>query len=391
MPKIKLPDLTDVDDVQEFQPCPKGLFIFRIKEVREGETGSTSNFPGQPMGTVILEPVREVGGKKIKPGTFSNVWHRFPLDDQNAGWTPRLKEFVVAVGGKLKGWTLDPDKLEGVLIQGKVRHGKDQNQEVRAEIDRLMPADASEPDDADVDDDDGAEGDDELWTQEELEELDNDDLKEAATELEVDVPKRMTAAGKKKLIAAILAAQEDDEDDDDDDSDDDDESEAYDEDDLKAMDKDELKEVAGELEVTFPKKWSAAAKKKVIALIMEAQESEDDDDDDDDDDEAEDGYDDMSKTELVKEARSRKLKVKKGAGADDIVAMLRENDAEDGDDDDDDDDGDDDDESVDPDDLDFGELKTALKERGLSTKGSEKVLRARLVKALEADDDGDPF
>jgi hypothetical protein len=91
---------------------------------------------------------------------------------------------------------------------------------------------------------------------------------------------------------------------------------------------------------------------------------------------------------LVKEVRSRGLKVKNGASPDDLITMLREADSEDEDDDDDDEDEDED--ELDPDSMSVKELKAALQERGLKTAGAEKVLRARLSKALE-EDDGDPF
>lgn len=453
MPKIKLPDLTDVEDVGEFNDVPKGLYVFKIREITESETGETSKNPGQPMGVVVLDPVRIVGGKKIKSGEYQGLFHRFPLDDTNPGWTPRLKEFVVAVGGKLKGWTLDPSKLEGKLVIGKVRDGKDQGGERRAELDRLMPyteeAAGGSAGADDVDDDD--DGDDDLWTREELEEASNDELVEAAEELEVDVPSgKLTSKKKAALIDSILEAQEEEDEDDEGDEDDDgDDDESYEESDLMEMGKDELAEVAGEFEVEFPNRLTTAARKRVVAAILEAQDGDEDEDDDDDedgdedeytredleamdaaelkeaaeevgadvpsgkltsakkkklidaileaqeeadeddedgddDDEDDDGYDDMTKTQLAKECRSRGIKVRKGMSEDAMREALRENDAED-------DDDDDDDEEMDPDTMDIADVKAALRERGIAVKGSEKVLRNKLTKALDSDDDGDPF
>lgn len=441
MPKIKLPDLTDVEDPGNFNDMPKGLYVLKIREMSEGETGDQSKFPGQPMGVVVLDPVRIVGGAKVKKGEYQGLFHRFPLDDQNPGWTPRLREFVKAIGGKLKGGVIDPKAVEGKLVIGKVKDGKSEDGERRAELDKLMPyTEDAAGEDADDDDDDG-DGED-LWTEEELGELSSSDLREAAEELEVEVPKKLTTKNKQSVIDAILEAQEEGDEDEDEDGEDS-EDEPWDEETLLELGKDELAEAAAEFEVEMPGRLTAAAKKRVVAAILEAQNGDEDDEDEegdeeeyteddlneltladlktvatdefeldvpkgkaavvkkklvaaileaqeeagdedeDEEDEDDDGYDDMTKTQLAKEVRSRNGKVKKGMTEDDMKEWLREQDGE-GDDDDED-------EELDPEEMDLDEIKAALRERGITVKGSEKMLRAKLVKALEADDDGDPF
>lgn len=379
MPKVKLPDNTKTEDAG-FNQAPKGVYTAKIAEFNVGETGSDSKVPGQPMGIIVFELVKDGKGKKIKKGTFANVWHRIPLDDQNDGWTRRLKEFRLAFGLPLKKSTLDTDALVGESCQVSLREGKDQDDEYRPDVSKLMKlADTS------VDWEEMMRGDDDedVYSEEDLNDMDLDELKEALEEVEGEVAGKKT---KKKLIAAILEAQGEDEDEDDgDDDDDDDDEEEYSEEDLLAMDTAELKELAETNDIEVPGKKT---KKKLVAALLAAQEDGDEDgeDDDDDDDDSEDGYDDMSKTELVKEVRSRGGKVKSSMKTDDLIEWLRENDEEDEDNDDDDDD-----DELDPDEMDAKELKAALKERGLKTGGSEKVLRTRLTKALEEDDDGDPF
>jgi hypothetical protein len=447
MPKIKLPDLSNVEDVGQFNDMPKGLYVFKIRETSEAETGETSKVPGQPMGVVVLDPVRVVGGAKIKSGEYQGLWHRFPLDDANPGWTPRLKEFVQAVPKAVKKDTLDLKLAEGELVIGKVRDGKNNDGDRTAELSSLMRYTADAAGGAEVDDDDVDE--DELWTEEDLAELSTTDLKDAAGELEVEVPAgKLTPAKKKKLIDAILEAQEGDEDDEGDgeDEDEDEDEEEWDEESLMAASKDELAEAAGEFEVEFPTRLTAAARKRVVAAILEAQggdgEDEDEDDeeqyseedlaelsladlktvatdefelevpkgnitivkkkliaaileaqeggedeDEDEDEDDDDGYDDMTKTQLAAEVRSRGGKVKKGMTQESMVKWLREQDAEG----EEEDEEEDEDEELDPDSMSGEEVKAALAERGISAKGSLKVLRAKLTKALEADDDGDPF
>jgi hypothetical protein len=211
-------------------------------------------------------------------------------------------------------------------------------------------------------------------------------LAEAAAEFEVEFPSRLTAAARKRVVAAILEAQNGDEDEDDEDEDEDDDEE-YDEDSLGELTLADLKTIAtDEFELDVPKGKAAVVKKKLIAAILEAQEEAGDEDDEDEGDEDDDGYDDMTKTQLAKEVRSRNGKVRKGMSEDAMKEWLRENDAES-----EDEDEEDDDEEMDPDTMDIADVKVALKERGIGTKGSEKVLRSKLAKSLESDDDGDPF
>lgn len=448
MPKIKLPDFTGVEEPGEFNDPPKGLYVFKIREASEGETGSGGKVPGQPMGVVVLEAIRVVGGSKIKKNEFSGIWHRFPLDDANPGWTPRLLEFVNAVPKAVKKGTLDLDLTEGMLLIGKVKDGKSEDGDRRGEIAKLMPYTEENAGGA-VDDDDDDDETEDPWTEEDLKELSNEELREAAAELDVKVPAKLTAKSKNKVISDILEAQEEEEEEEEE-TDGEGDDEDWDEESLNDLPKDELAEVAGEFEVTFPKRLTDAGRKRVVDAILEAQNGDDDDDDEDEDgdeeegyeesdlkdmtvadlktiatdefeleipkgkpalvkkklivaileaqeeddededgeeeeNEEDDGYDDMSKTELAKEARSRGIKVRQGMSQEKIVAALRENDGES--DDDDDDDGD---EEMDPDSMSLEEVKAALGERGISTKGSIKVLRAKLTKSLEADD-GDPF
>jgi len=329
MPKVKY-DVSNVEDSGSFKQAPVALYVLKVAEFNVGESNS-----GQPMGTVVFEVVKDAKGKKLKE-QYGRVWHRIPLEhwDDTAGWTFRLKEFIKACNLKEKG-ALDTDKIVGTEMLGKLKADKDLEGEYRPAVGKLMPldkdADEDEPDDEPDEDEDADEdeGDDEEYTADDLKELDDDDLLEVADEFEVKKPKGdLDKKKRKKLIAAILEAQEEQED--------------------------------------------------------------EDEDDEDDEEEDEDSYDDMSKSALVKEARSRKLKVKSDMDEDDIREMLREDDAEEEDDDDDTDEEEDD--AEDYDEWSVEKLKAELKERGLKTSGSKKVLAARLEKDDEEDDDdGDPF
>lgn len=368
MAKVKY-DASEIEDAPQFEQAPVALYRFKVASAEDGDSKA-----GQPMLTLRLELTHDAQGKKIKKD-YAQVWHRVPIGkfEMTPGWAFRFTEFLNAVGLKQKG-VLDTDKIEGLTGQVKLRTGKDEDGDYRPEVSKLM---ALSDDDAD---DDADAGEDE-YTEDDLKEMDNDELKAAAEEVGVDVPKRLTAAGKKKLVAAILETQGEDDDEDDDNSDD----ESYDEDMLGEMDADELSEVADELGVDMPKgKLVAAKKKRLIAALLEAQDEADGDDDDDDADDG-DEYDEMSKSQLVKEARSRKIKVKSGLDEDDIRELLREDDG----DDDADDDADDDDDDTDYEEWELDDLKSELKERGLKTTGRKAMLVARLNKDDESGDD--PF
>lgn len=107
---------------------------------------------------------------------------------------------------------------------------------------------------------------------------------------------------------------------------------------LQEMDKDELKDLALELEIPKKKVLAAKKVQSLIDLILEEAEeddilslldesSEEDDGDEEDDDDSID-YSEMSLSELKAECKDRGLKVKKGMDKDDLIEMLEEDDEE---------------------------------------------------------------
>jgi len=127
--------------------------------------------------------------------------------------------------------------------------------------------------------------------------------------------------------------------------------------------------------------------------LDEDEESEDEDEgDEDEDDEDEVDLDELDRAELKKLIKDEELgiKVTKSMSDDDVRKAIAE--AMGGDEDEDEgEDDEDDEEDVDYNDLDLDALKATCKERGLSVKGSKKILVARLEKDDESSDDGDPF
>lgn len=337
MAKVKY-DISDVDiqDLGDFEQAPVGLYRFRIAEATVGKSNA-----GQPMLTVVLELTHDAKGKKLTK-RYGRIWHRVPLEhwDDTAGWTFRLKEFLSALGLKLKG-TIDPDKLEDMTGMVKLRSGKDLDDNYRPEVGKLMKlADDEEEDEPDEDDEDEEEEeteedeDDEEeeegeWDEEQLGELSTKDLKSVADEFGVDVPARLTSKSKTSLIAAILEAQSG----------------------------------GGE------------------------EEDEDEEDEEEEETETED-YSDWSRNQLIKEARSRDMKVKKSDDDDDIRQWLIDSDSSD-DDEEEEDEGEEEEEETSYGDWELDDLKNELKERGLKATGPKNVL----VKRLEKDDESkeDPF
>lgn len=271
------------------------------------------------------------------------------LDSEAAAW--KLAQFVAAVGLGPKG-TLDPEKLVGTALSVRTKLQAETDQwPAKAVPATLMPLDGDEDEDEDEDLDDD----------DETEDTDDD-------------------------------TDEDEDDEDSDDDDDDDEDEEWTEEELEALDKDELKDAADEAGVDFPEgKLSAKRKAQIIADILASQEEDDDEDDDEDEDEDDEDespdYSEMDLDELTEAAEENDLDLaeilgkgkKKLKGAKAKKALIAALEAMD------DDDEDEDDESPDYDAMDIKELRKLAKERDLDSKGSKKVLVARLEK------DDEPF
>ena len=108
------------------------------------------------------------------------------------------------------------------------------------------------------------------------------------------------------------------------------------EDKLSELDLDELKDLAKDLDISSSDIKKAKKAKALIDLIMDSADEEDilealgedsDDEDDEEDDEDQD-YSEMSLAELKAECKDRGLKVKKGMDKDDLIEMLEEDDEE---------------------------------------------------------------
>lgn len=108
------------------------------------------------------------------------------------------------------------------------------------------------------------------------------------------------------------------------------------EDKLSELDFDELKDLAKDLDISPSDIKKAKKSKALIDLIMDSSDEDDilealgeDPDEEDDEDEDEDqDYSEMSLSELKAECKDRGLKVKKGMDKDDLIEMLEEDDEE---------------------------------------------------------------
>ena len=119
---------------------------------------------------------------------------------------------------------------------------------------------------------------------------------------------------------------------------DEDEEEESVEDKLSELDFDELKDLAKDLDISASDIKKAKKAEALINLIMDSadeddilealgEDSDEEDEDDDDDDESPD-YSEMSLAELKAECKDRGLKIKKGMDKDDLIEMLEEDDEE---------------------------------------------------------------
>lgn len=121
-----------------------------------------------------------------------------------------------------------------------------------------------------------------------------------------------------------------------DDSDEDEDDEESVEDKLQDLDIDELKALAKDLDIAASDIKKAKKAKALIELIMDSADEddilealgEDSDDGDEEEDDEDQDYSEMSLAELKAECKDRGLKVKKGMDKDDLIEMLEEDDEE---------------------------------------------------------------
>lgn len=149
---------------------------------------------------------------------------------------------------------------------------------------------------------------------------------------EVEVGHEVYEGKKRARILEYLTPDLDDEEDEEDDDED------GLEDKLSELDFDELKDLAKDLDISASDIKKAKKAEALINLIMDSadeddilealgEDSDEEDEDDDDDDESPD-YSEMSLAELKAECKDRGLKIKKGMDKDDLIEMLEEDDEE---------------------------------------------------------------
>ena len=147
---------------------------------------------------------------------------------------------------------------------------------------------------------------------------------------EVEVGHEVYEGKKRARILEYLTPDLDDEEDGEDDDEDDLEDK------LSELDLDELKDLAKDLDISASDIKKAKKAEALINLIMDSADEDDilealgedsDEEDEDDDDESPD-YSEMSLAELKAECKDRGLKIKKGMDKDDLIEMLEEDDEE---------------------------------------------------------------
>lgn len=193
MAKIKY-DVSDVEAGGGGESPPPALYKGRIVSVKNRKT----NARGEPCND--LEVVVDVGEQ------YSRLWTYIQLDNPATRW--KLREFTDAVGLPPKG-EIDEAALnrKKPAVSVKVVADTDLDGNYRGKIKNLFrPGEA--PDDEGAADAvaDGGGGDEGPYGREELDEWDLNDLKEYAEELGVEVP---TGRGiKAKLVDALVEAEE---------------------------------------------------------------------------------------------------------------------------------------------------------------------------------------
>lgn len=150
---------------------------------------------------------------------------------------------------------------------------------------------------------------------------------------EADIGHEVYEGKKKARILEYIDPN--DSDSDEDDSEDEDDEDTDIESTLMEMDLDDLKDLAKELDIPTSSIKKAKKVKALVELIMseadeddilEALGDENDEEDEEDGEDEEKDYSEMSLAELKAECKDRGLKVKKGMDKDDLIEMLEEDD-----------------------------------------------------------------
>lgn len=152
---------------------------------------------------------------------------------------------------------------------------------------------------------------------------------------EADVGHEVYEGKKKARILEYIDPSDSDSDEDDSGDEDDDDTDV--ESTLMEMDLDDLKDLAKELDISASSIKKAKKVKALVELIMSeadeddilealGDEDEDDEEADEDEEDEEKDYSEMSLAELKAECKDRGLKVKKGMDKDDLIEMLEEDD-----------------------------------------------------------------
>jgi hypothetical protein len=321
--KIKY-NVKGVESGGDMAPVKPGLYKAKIVECTERESRA---------GNEMIEVVMEITEK----GEFKGrkLWYYVITDDEAMAF--RVREFLEATGivdpkkPKTEQGTFDPEGTVGTEVQVRVRSGKDQDDNPRGEVARMLKLD---PDDADDDEDDDGDGEDEAdWDA-----MDLDELRQEVEDYEGDpdeVIKDAKAKSKAKKEAALRewleenATEDDGEDGDDDEGDDDDgatddDGDGDDEAPYTDWTNDELKEELTNREIELSGKFT---KSKAVAALEEDDEEEGDEDDEGDDDEGED-YSSWEIQDLKDELKKRKLPTK---GKKSVLVSRLEKDDESGD------------------------------------------------------------
>ena len=228
-------------DSGDFEQPKPGIYMVELTEVNEGFSKGDDGKPdkSRPRLECIYKIVGE-GREGTKPEKqYSRLWDYVSFSEA-AEW--KLAQFGIALGLRMKNGGIDddieidadkPGTVIGKTLLVRVKKDSDQEGNYRGKIATLMPlsgdSDLSDVEDdvEDADDDEefgddeatddaDGDGDDDMWTEEELDDLDNKALATAAKDFDIDPKQFKGKKARANLIAAILEAQgADDEDDDD--------------------------------------------------------------------------------------------------------------------------------------------------------------------------------
>jgi hypothetical protein len=140
LPQDRAQGANDQEDTAgDFKPLPRGQqFVFKLIEVEEGVTGPNSKNPGTPKWTWKLEVDKDYHPELRKGSWSTRQFEHVPLQ-QNMDW--KMRQLFTGFGYTPGSDTDEIIEDVNARIVGKIKHERDQNDEISSVVSRYTQFD----------------------------------------------------------------------------------------------------------------------------------------------------------------------------------------------------------------------------------------------------------